>query len=73
MQTETLDKMYLEWSRFTKAKTERELRLEAALEKIETFGMHDAPATFPGSESDWQQQRISEMKKVAHAALNPDI
>lgn len=30
--TETLDKIYLEWSQFTKAKTNRELRLENALE-----------------------------------------
>jgi len=27
-QTETLDKLYLEWSQFTQAKTARELQLE---------------------------------------------
>lgn len=31
MQTETLDKLYLEWSQFTQAKTAKELALEAAL------------------------------------------
>lgn len=31
MNTETLDKMYLEWSQFTKAKTARELMLESLL------------------------------------------
>lgn len=30
-ETETLDKLYLEWSQFTKARTERELALIAAL------------------------------------------
>lgn len=31
MQTETLDKLYLEWSQFTQAKTMKELALEAGL------------------------------------------
>lgn len=31
MQTETLDKLFLEWSQFTKARTARELALEKAL------------------------------------------
>lgn len=34
MQTETLDKLYLEWSQFTRAKTERELKLVSALDRI---------------------------------------
>ena len=29
METETLDKVYLEWSQFTKAKTVKEILLEA--------------------------------------------
>ena len=29
METETLDKVYLEWSQFTKAKTVKEIALEA--------------------------------------------
>ena len=33
-QTETLDKLYLEWSQFTGAKTARELQLEAQLESV---------------------------------------
>lgn len=33
MTTETLDKLYLEWSQFTKARTERELRYEALLRR----------------------------------------
>ena len=35
MQTETLDKLYLEWSQFTKAKTAKELKLEARIEALE--------------------------------------
>lgn len=31
MNTETLDKLYLEWSQFTEARTARELRYEALL------------------------------------------
>jgi|GEM_PF-5886926 len=34
LQTETLDKLYLEWSQFTKAKTGRELRLENKIREI---------------------------------------
>lgn len=31
MQTETLDKLYLEWSQFTKARTAREIKLQARI------------------------------------------
>lgn len=31
MNTETLDKLYLEWSQFTKSKTAREIELEATI------------------------------------------
>lgn len=31
MDTETLDKLYLEWSQFTEARTAREIRLVAAV------------------------------------------
>jgi len=34
MQTETLDRLYLEWSQFTKARTERELHLEKLIREI---------------------------------------
>lgn len=34
METETLDKIYLEWSQFTEAMTERELRLEKELKSL---------------------------------------
>ena len=30
-QTETLDKLYLEWSQFTTAKTDKQIQLEASL------------------------------------------
>ena len=32
--TETLDRLYLEWSQFTRAKTGRELLLEAGIERL---------------------------------------
>jgi hypothetical protein len=32
--TETLDKLYLEWSQFTLAKTQKEIDLEIFLEKV---------------------------------------
>jgi hypothetical protein len=34
METETLDKLYLEWSQFTKARTAREIAMEKALQWI---------------------------------------
>lgn len=34
MDTETLDKLYLEWSQFTKAETAREMKLRRALREI---------------------------------------
>jgi hypothetical protein len=34
MTTETLDKLYLEWSQFTRARTERELKMARALADI---------------------------------------
>ena len=33
-ETETLDKLYLEWSQFTQAKTAREIQLEAQLDAV---------------------------------------
>lgn len=35
--SETLDRLYLEWSQFTKAKTARELRLETAFLAAKAF------------------------------------
>lgn len=41
MDTETLDKLYLEWSQFTKARTAREIRMEKALRYLaENPGAH---------------------------------
>lgn len=34
--TETLDKIYLEWSQFTTARTEREIELARQLEVLQT-------------------------------------
>ena len=34
MQTETLDKLYLEWSQFTTARTSREIALEDAIKNM---------------------------------------
>ena len=34
MTTETLDKLYLEWSNFTSAKTGREVRMETIIRQI---------------------------------------
>ena len=43
MDTETLDKLYLEWSQFTKARTRRELAMERALRWIvNSPGAHPA-------------------------------
>jgi hypothetical protein len=35
-ETETLDKMYLEWSQFTSARTARELELQKRIAELET-------------------------------------
>lgn len=34
--TETLDRLFLEWSQFTKAETETEIRLKNALRQIQS-------------------------------------
>lgn len=34
-ETETLDKLYLEWSQFTKAQTAKEIKLKEALRSIQ--------------------------------------
>jgi len=34
MSTETIDKLYLEWSRITRVKTERERQLEASISAL---------------------------------------
>lgn len=45
MTTETLDKLYLEWSNFTKARTGREMMLVATCHKIsECNSLNDAKA-----------------------------
>lgn len=49
MQTETLDKLYLEWSQFTKAKTGKELHLEQRIREI------------AGSKSWEEQSAMAEM------------
>lgn len=47
METETLDKLYLEWSQITKARTSREIRYERSLRsiadwhKVNISGEHD--------------------------------
>ena len=48
MDTETLDKLYLEWSQFTKARTEREMwaavNLQALLEVVQSIAIeHNEP------------------------------
>ena len=41
MTTETLDKLYLEWSQFTKARTSREIAMENALRWVlNNLGAH---------------------------------
>jgi hypothetical protein len=46
MATETLDRLYLEWSQFTTARTARELDLIAALDEAINFVVIDK---FPGA------------------------
>jgi len=42
MNTETLDKLYLEWSQFSHAKTEREIALENLIQDIDNFKSHES-------------------------------
>lgn len=42
-ETETIDKLFLELSQFTEAKTKRELELEAALRTVGCRGIHSTP------------------------------
>lgn len=37
VQTENLDRLYLEWSQFTKARTARELALEAEVARLSEY------------------------------------
>lgn len=47
METETLDKLYLEWSQFTTARTRREIRLLRVLDEIIKRG-HNQDCLFCG-------------------------
>lgn len=49
METETLDKLYLEWSQFTKARTSRELEL---LEACKALSKHLTALTVMCRDSD---------------------
>ena len=65
MQTETLDKMYLEWSQYTQARTFREKRMETALghciARLQAIGESNPELT--------SEQTISE----ARYALGPPV
>jgi hypothetical protein len=37
MATETLDRLYLEWSQFTKARTQREILMIEALKSVDEY------------------------------------
>ena len=50
--TETLDKLYLEWSQFTKAETAKEIALKKIIEGFLTWSEEPDP----GSKSSRQQQ-----------------
>ena len=50
-ETETLDKLYLEWSQFTQAKTAREIQLQARLDAVRNHA-------YAGTSLSWRMQRI---------------
>ena len=64
MQTETLDKLYLEWSQFTKARNKRELLLLEALSEIHKLWACPTPKTL----KDWSA-RCDVMADYARAAI----
>ena len=61
-QTETLDKLYLEWSNFTGAKTARELQLEAQLEDRDM--LYEAGITAARNEITELQAQLAEIKYI---------
>lgn len=63
--TETLDRLYLEWSQFTKAKTGRELALERSLQSILNTSMQ-ATRTLDDFRSD-----LTWINDEARRALEP--
>ena len=46
METETLDKLYLEWSQFTRARNAREIRMAAALSSAPDIAMYQPDEFF---------------------------
>lgn len=61
MTTETLDKLYLEWSKYTHARTARELRLRKLLEKIKS--------TADAASSDAYPEHIKTISALARTAI----
>lgn len=49
--TETLDRIYLEWSQFTEARTRREIELAARVEELE-HAVRDAAITLRNDRYD---------------------
>jgi len=58
METETLDKLYLEWSRFTKARTEREIVYARQIRRaLDYLSGNTEPAVLNAKESLYEAMR----------------
>jgi hypothetical protein len=61
-ETETLDKLYLEWSQFTQARTARELNLESAIHQLtEHVSIQNGKIESQAEELKFLRQAIEEV------------
>jgi hypothetical protein len=68
METETLDRLFLEWSQFTKARTAKEIALTEALEAAIECGMVPVSSAKEGGASAHSRQvQVADMIRTALA------
>jgi hypothetical protein len=66
METTTLDRLYLEWSQFTKARTHRELELLTALKKAARYVDEDTA-------EDERPQRVQGIPAQGHRSSGEQV
>lgn len=73
METETLDKLFLELSQVTKAKTAREIQLERALADANGMCRSTMMIVERGGEANWAafEERLRESLLCQHEVMHP--
>jgi hypothetical protein len=72
MDTQTLDKLYLEWSQFTKARTSGEIIMEAALKRVVAFDPGRPPSDADTPE-DIRNRKYADIARRALAAAESKL